>query len=138
MPLICVDGAEVTISVDGSQILATTTDNIPSSIQNTFSVEQKPVLLEEDIAQWLAGFVTDYDNPPYSGGVAQGDSISGVSNLTVNSISTEGIANMETVVKATLTVSTPGSGPNGTKDPVGTINIIVEFSNAAQTQLTAS
>lgn len=138
MPLVCVDGAEVSIAVKGPQVLAVTTDNIPSSTSNTFTVGGKSVLLEADIADWLAGFTTDYDNAAFSGGSAGGDAISGVADLTVDSISTDGMANMATVVSATLAVSSPANGPNGSKDPVGTINIEVTFTDAAQTQLTAA
>lgn len=138
MPIICVDGAAVSITVNGPQILATTEDVIPSATQNTFTVGGKPVLLEEDIAEWLAGFATDYDNPPFSGGKAEGDAISAPPPLTETSISTAGMATMDTVIEATLKVSSPGDGPNGSKDPVPTIMITIEFTDSAQTQLTGT
>ena len=137
MPIICVDGAAVAITVNGPQILATTESTIPSATGNTFTVGGKSVLLEKDIAEWLASFVTDYDKPPYSGGKAEGDAISSL-NLTVNSLSTAEMATMDTVIKATLKVSSPGNGPNGSKDGTPTINITVEFTDAAQTQLTGT
>ncbi|BFM48485.1 hypothetical protein [Marinomonas sp. THO17] len=138
MPLVCIDGTTVAISVDGPQVLAKTSDTVPSSTQNTLKVGGKSALLEADVADWLAGYATDYDNPPYAGGKAQGDTITGVSALTANSVSSAEIVKSDTVFNATLSVTTPGDGPNGSKDPVSTINIIVEITDPAQTQLKAT
>lgn len=57
-------------------------------------------------------------------------------NLTVNSISTKGIATMDTIVQATLKVTSPATESKHSKDGTPIINIKVEFTDPDQTQLT--
>ena len=138
MPLICIDGTTVSISVDGPQTIAKTSDTVPSSTQNTMKIDGKSVLLEADFADWLSGYQTAYDHSSYSGGKAQGDSITSISSLTSKTFSTDKIVKADTVIKATLKVTAPATGSKNSKDPVSTINIIVEISDPAQTYSVSS
>ena len=82
MPLICIDGTTVSITVDGPQKIAKTSDTVATSTMNTMKIDGKSILLEADLADWLSGYQTAYDHSSYSGGKAQGDAITGISNLT--------------------------------------------------------
>ncbi|MBE0370320.1 hypothetical protein [Pseudoalteromonas aurantia] len=136
MPLVCVDGAAIKITVNGAQQLVKTTDNIPSATKNKLSQGKKPVLTEDDVKQWLQKFQSNYDNAAFKGGIAMGKVISGKPNLTVKGKSKTALVTKDTKIMAMLQVSKPAQNPQGVPDPVPVINISIEFTDAAQTKLT--
>ncbi|MBQ4863483.1 hypothetical protein J8L98_17515 [Pseudoalteromonas sp. MMG013] len=136
MPLVCVDGAAIKITVNGAQQLVKTTDNIPSATKNKLSQGKKPVLTEDDVKQWLQKFQSNYDNAAFKGGIAMGKVISGKPNLTVKGKSKTALVTKDTKIMAMLQVSKPAQDPQGVPDPVPVINISIEFTDAAQTKLT--
>lgn len=133
MPLICIDGTTVSISVDGPQKIAKTSDTVPSSTMNTMKIDGKSVLLEADLADWLSGYQTAYDHSSYSGGKAQGGSITGISKLTSKTFSSAQVVKTDTVIKGTLKVTKPATGSKNSKDPVSTINVTIKIADPAQT-----
>lgn len=56
MPLICIDGTTVSITVDGPQKIAKTSDTVPMLTMNTMKIDGKSILLEADLADWLSGY----------------------------------------------------------------------------------
>ncbi|MBQ4845288.1 hypothetical protein [Pseudoalteromonas sp. MMG005] len=136
MPLVCVDGAAIKITVNGAQQLVKTTDNIPSATKNKLSQGKKPVLTEDDVKQWLQKFQSNYDNAAFKGGIAMGKVISGKPNLTVKGKSKTALVTKDTKIMAMLQVSKPAQDPQGVPDPAPVINISIEFTDAAQTKLT--
>ena len=133
MPLICIDGTTVSITVDGPQKIAKTSDTVATSTMNTMKIDGKSILLEADLADWLSGYQTDYDHSSYSGGKAQGDSITGISNLTTKTFSSAQVVKADTVIKGTLKVTAPATDSKGSKDPVSTINVTIKITDPAQT-----
>ncbi|WP_249348532.1 hypothetical protein [Pseudoalteromonas citrea] len=136
MPLVCVDGAAVKITVNGAQQLVKTTDNIPSATKNKLSQGKKAVLVVDDVKQWLQKYQSNYDNTAFKGGIAMGKAVSGKPNLTVKGKSKTALVTKDTVVMAILQVSKPAQDPQGVSDPVAVINITVEFTDPGQTKLT--
>ncbi|MBD1583115.1 hypothetical protein [Pseudoalteromonas sp. S16_S37] len=138
MPLVCVDGAAIKITVNGAQQLVKTSDKIPSATKNKLSQGNKAVLVEDDVKQWLQKFQSNYDNAAFKGGIAMGKAISGKPNLTVKGKSKTGLVTKDTKIMALLQVSKPAQNPQGVPDPAPMINISIEFTDAGQTKLTVA
>lgn len=137
MPIVCIDGAEIKITVNGPQVLVKTTDNIPSATNNKLAIAGKPVLVEDDVRQWLSAFQTNYDNASYKAGMAQGNAITQPANVTVKGLSTKGMVTKDTKVGAILQVTAPGVDSLGVSDGVPIINIMIEFTDPAQDKFIA-
>jgi hypothetical protein len=133
MPLICIDVTTVSITVDGPQTIAKTSDTVATSTMNTMKIDGKSILLEADLADWLSGYQTAYDHSSYSGGKAQGDAITSISNLTTKTFSSAQVVKGDTVIKGTLKVTAPATDSKGSKDPVSTINVTIKITDPAQT-----
>ena len=136
MPLVCVDGAAIKITVNGAQQLVKTSDKIPTATKKKFSQGKKAVLTEDDVKQWLQKFQSNYDNAAFKGGIAMGKVISGKPNLTVKGKSKTALVTKDTQIMALLQISKPAQSPQGVPDPVPMINITIEFTDAGQTKLT--
>jgi len=100
---------------------------------NTMKIDGKSILLEADLADWLSGYQTAYDHSSYSGGKAQGDAITSISNLTTKTFSSAQVVKGDTVIKGTLKVTAPATDSKGSKDPVSTINVTIKITDPAQT-----
>lgn len=138
MPQVCVDGAQVKIEPQTGEILVTKTSSIPAVTQKKVMIDNKAVLLEDDIKQWAISYMSNYDFSSFKAGVLaiQGSPV--VVKLAIKSVSPTGWVTKDTEVTLQAMAGPPAADSTGSADgdPVATLK--VTFTNTGQTKLEAA
>lgn len=134
MSILCVDGAEVLILVQGAPLLGAPTASIPATSGNKLCVKGKRALTIKDIEAWLPNYLSDYINAAFVGGKAMATKVNGEQTLTAKVISKDPLLVKDSVIDVELTVGPPGQDPTPAPDPLTSIMVKLQFTNPGQTK----